>query len=227
MGIDPDPVLGWPRTPGFVCVQRARRSRDRTERRMLEEILLGNRSAVTAEEMCPHFGSVLQSTAASTSAATSGLGMDGGRVAQTAASPTPSNPRQSPSHSPAGWRCWPLYHLDLQSPTFHRQRLLQMQQELTEQQAAGQIEHFQRAHDAPEAIRSPASCRPAAFARTRFAAGWGGRSAGADPRNSPDGVGRASRPNTFGPSRRGDAYLVRNLIRASTPEGPHSARSRI
>jgi hypothetical protein len=39
----------------------------------------------------------------------------------------------------------PPFNLDLQSPTYQRQRLRSMQQTLAEQQTAGQIEHVQRA----------------------------------------------------------------------------------
>src|SRR5258708_18199792 len=48
----------------FACSVRA--VADRTERRMLEEVLLGNRSALTAEDVSTHFQPALQSAAART-----------------------------------------------------------------------------------------------------------------------------------------------------------------
>jgi hypothetical protein len=127
---------------GFACSIRA--VPDRIERRMLEEVLLGNRSAVTADDVAAHFQPALRSAAAkiarqhpaSNWMADESLKQQLCEVLKSSANATAFA---------CGLEILGPYPLDLQSPTFERQRLLQLQQELTEKQAAGQIEHFQRA----------------------------------------------------------------------------------
>lgn len=126
----------------FSCSARA--LPDPTERRMLEEVLLGPRYSLSDEEVANHFDAALRGAAQKagekhTAAEWTGDDSIQGEMIealQAAARPVAFG---------CGIELLPPFHLDLQSPSYQRQRLRAMQQGLAEQQAAGQIEHVQRA----------------------------------------------------------------------------------
>lgn len=116
---------------------------DRTERQMLEEILLDGRTSVSAEDVARHFFPALRGAA--------------GRVAQAHTAKEwleTDQPRQEFVEATkkeavrvafaCGLEVLPPFQADFQSATFERQRVRAMQQALVEKEAADQVEHFQR-----------------------------------------------------------------------------------
>jgi hypothetical protein len=116
---------------------------DRTERRMLEELLLDGRSALFGEDVARHFFDALRGAAA--------------RVAQShevKAWIETDAPRKElidaikaaavPVAFACGLEILPPFQTDFQSSSFERQRVRAMQQALVEKEAAGQVEHLQR-----------------------------------------------------------------------------------
>ncbi|HZL37881.1 MAG TPA: hypothetical protein VFC78_21365 [Tepidisphaeraceae bacterium] len=116
---------------------------DKTERRMLAEVLLNGRAAVVGEDVMRHFAPALRTAV--------------GRVAQTHSaslwleSDAPRRELIDALKSAAagvafacGIEVLPPFEAEVQSPTFERQRARAMQQQLAEKQAAGQVEHFAR-----------------------------------------------------------------------------------
>lgn len=129
------------------------------ERRMLEEVLLDHRPAVTVNDISAHFAGALRAAAA--------------RVAQQHAASAwvsdVSHQREliealKTSAASVAFACGlevlPPYQATVSSPSFERQRLRQMQQTLAEQQAAGQVEHFQRAADLMRQFESLRAATP-------------------------------------------------------------------
>jgi hypothetical protein len=131
---------------------------DRTERRMLEEVLLDGQVSVNAASVAAHFLSAMRSAAArvarqhpasdwvSNEACKQEL-IDALKIAATSVAFS------------CGVEILPPFQLDVQSPTFERQRLREMQQSLAEKQAAEQVEHF---HRAAELFKQYESLRAAA-----------------------------------------------------------------
>jgi hypothetical protein len=125
----------------FACSVRA--LPDATERRMLEEVLLGARYALSDEDVARHFEGAIR-TAASKSAQkhpASDWLANGSTSEMTEAI-------RSAAVAIAfdcGIELLPPFNLDLQSPTYQQQQLRAMQQALAEKHTAGQIEHVQRA----------------------------------------------------------------------------------
>lgn len=117
---------------------------DPTERRMLEEVLLGSRYSLSDDDVASHFEPALRAAAqkagekhtAAQWSADDALKSEMIEALQSAARPIAFG---------CGIELLPPFHLDLQSPSYQRQRLRAMQQGLAEQQSAGQIEHVQRA----------------------------------------------------------------------------------
>ena len=124
----------------FTCSARA--IPDPTERRMLEEVLLGSRYALMDEDLASHFEPALRSAA--------GKAAQGHAAAEWIGDDTKPQmidalrAAAKPIAFSCGIELLPPFNLDLQSPSFERQRLRSMQQALAEQQTAGQIEHVQR-----------------------------------------------------------------------------------
>ncbi len=117
---------------------------DRTERRMLEELLLEGRTTLSADDVARHFFTALRGAAT--------------RIAQAHDAQAwieTETPRKElidaikkaagPVAFASGVEFLPPFQADFQSPTFERQRVRAMQQALVEKEAAGQVEHFHRA----------------------------------------------------------------------------------
>lgn len=139
----------------FTC--SARVLPDPTERRMFEEVLLGARYALTDDDLAAHFERTLNPVAA--------------KVAEKHAAAEWSTEQFFPELTQAlrvaadkiafgcGVELLPPFQVEVQSPTYQRQRLRAMQQSLAEQQTAGQMEHF---HRAAELLKQFQSIRAAA-----------------------------------------------------------------
>jgi hypothetical protein len=116
---------------------------DPTERRMLQEVLLAGRHSVTDETLASHFAPALRGVAerfAEARPVAALLGDDGRRAAADAL-----RAAGKPVAFACGVELLPPFQVEAESPTLQQQRLRAMQRAAAEQQAAGQIEHFQRA----------------------------------------------------------------------------------
>jgi hypothetical protein len=118
---------------------------DPTERRMLQEVLLEGRISVTDESLVAHFTPALRAAAerfVETRAVSTLLDEDTRRAMAEAL-----RGAGKPVAFACGVDLLPPFHVDVESPTLQQQRLRSMQRAVAEQQAAGQLEHFQRAAD--------------------------------------------------------------------------------
>ena len=116
---------------------------DRTERRMLQELLLDGRTALFAEDVARHFFDALRGAAAKIAPrheAKDWLESDGPQAELVEGLKAAA----VPVAFACGLDVLPPFAVDLQSPSFERQRIRAMQQAVMEKEAAGQIEHFQR-----------------------------------------------------------------------------------
>jgi hypothetical protein len=116
---------------------------EKAERQMLAETFLGQRTTATADDVANHFSVPLRHAL-------------GGRVSNQPAGHW-LDPACKPeliellrsAARPVAFACGvellPPFDLSLESPTLERARLEQMQRELVERRAAGQVEHVQRA----------------------------------------------------------------------------------
>jgi len=126
---------------GFTCSARA--LPDTTERRMLEEILMGSRYAITDAEVSKHFEPRLHAAAAKAAQKHS--------VAEWMAEGTPAEMTEALRVAAVavafdcGVEVLPPFTLDLTSPSFQQQQMRARQHALAEQHTAEQVEHVQRA----------------------------------------------------------------------------------
>jgi hypothetical protein len=116
---------------------------DPTERRMLQEVLLQGNHSVTDQTVAAHFTPALRAAA----------------ERQAAAKPVSALLEEEEKNAACealraagkavafacGVELLPPFHVDAESPTLQQQRLRAVQRAAAEQQAAGQVEHFQRA----------------------------------------------------------------------------------
>jgi hypothetical protein len=127
----------------FACSVRA--VPDRIERRMLEEVLLSDgRSRVMAEDVVSHFLPQLRTAAlrvAHEHPASAWINDEAPKAAAVEALRTAANAVAFA----CGLEVLPPFHVDVRSESFERQQLRAAQQAMIERQAAGQVEHFQRA----------------------------------------------------------------------------------
>src|SRR5688572_11401993 len=141
----------------FTCSVRA--LSDPTERRMLEEVLLGPRTALRAEHVVTHFSPTLRAAAADQARARGAAAWlePGAKDALVAA----LKKAATQVAFSCGLEVLPPFQLDIESRSYAQEQSRQMQRRLAEQQAAGQVEHFTRAaellkrfqeirHSAPE-----------------------------------------------------------------------------
>ncbi|HEX4793422.1 MAG TPA: hypothetical protein VH370_06500 [Humisphaera sp.] len=119
---------------------------DRTERRMLEEVLLAGRASLSVADVTAHFQAALRAAAARAVEQQPAQQLLSDESLKQRLVDAMKNAAVAVAFA-CGLEVLPPYQLDLQSPTFERQRLLQMQQELERKQAQGQVEHFARAAD--------------------------------------------------------------------------------
>ena len=140
----------------FGCSARA--LPDATERKMLEEVLLGSRYALTDHDLAAHFEPTLVPIAAGvcekhTAAEWSGEDFKPQLVQALRAA-------ADAVAFGCGVELLPPFQIELQSPTYQRQRLRTMQQSLAEQHTAGQMEHAQRAAELLKQFQSIRAAAP-------------------------------------------------------------------
>jgi hypothetical protein len=127
----------------FSCSVRALEAD--ADRRMLEEVFLAVRQAISGDAVIAHFHNPLRTAAASACEK---------KTAADLLAPNGEAPAVDALKAAAnkvafacGLEVLPPFSLDLESPTFERQRVETLQRTLAEQRAAGQIEHFNKAAD--------------------------------------------------------------------------------
>lgn len=139
----------------FTCSVRA--LPDATERRMLEEVLLGSRYALSDEDVSRHFEGSIRSAAGK--AATRHTAPQWLADNSTAEMVEAIRSAAAALAFDCGIELLPPFSLDLQSPTYRQEQLRATQQALAEKQAAEQIEHV---HRAGELLKQFQSIRDAA-----------------------------------------------------------------
>ncbi len=118
---------------------------DPTEKKMLEEVLLGDRNAVSAAQVMAHFHPTLRAAAQK---ATRDQPAD--RVLADAGRGALCELLRKTSGDLAfgcGLEILPPIRIELDSPTLTKQQIVSMQRTLAEQESAGRVEHFQKAVD--------------------------------------------------------------------------------
>lgn len=140
----------------FTCSARA--LPDPIERRMFEEVLLGTRYSVTDEELAAHFQPALESAA--TKAAEQHTAAEWGDAPNRDQMLQTLRNASAPVAFGCGIELLPPFEVDLQSPSYQRQRVRAMQQGLAEKQAAGQMEHVQRAAELLKQFQSLRQAAP-------------------------------------------------------------------
>ena len=131
---------------------------DPTERRMLQEVLLQGQQSVTGETVAGHFTPALRGAAV--------------RVAEgrTVTALLEEDAKQSMAEAiraagkavafACGVELLPPFQVEAESPSLQQQRLRAMQRAAAEQQAAGQMEHFQRAAEMLKQFQSLRASAP-------------------------------------------------------------------
>ncbi len=118
---------------------------DPTEKKMLEEVLLGSRNSVSAAQVMAHFQPSLRAAAQK---ATKDLPAD--RVLADAGRGALCELLKKAAGDLAfgcGLELLPPIRIELDSPTLTQQQIVSMQRTLAEQESAGRVEHFQKAVD--------------------------------------------------------------------------------
>jgi hypothetical protein len=131
---------------------------DRTERRMFEEVLLGTRYALTADELATHFDPAIQSAARKISGNHRAEEWVEGHFTQGMTDAL--RDAAVPVAFGCGVEVLPPFQVDLQSASYQRQRQRALQQSLAEQQAAGRLEHVQRAAELLRQFQSLRAASP-------------------------------------------------------------------
>ena len=125
---------------------------------MLDEVLLDRREQVTGETISAHFERPLRAWLRSLleSKPVTEVLPDAGRQSildglKSAAKPVAFS---------CGLELLAPFHLDIESPGYQQERLREVQRGLTERQAAGQVEHFQRAAELLKQFQSLRASTP-------------------------------------------------------------------
>jgi hypothetical protein len=115
------------------------------ELRMLQDVLMGPRPALTAEDVARYFAPTLREAGVAT-AKDKGVEswLAGGEKDAFARALKAAADRAAFA---CGLELLPPFQVDLESPTFEQKRLKDLQRALAEQEAAGRVEHFNRAAD--------------------------------------------------------------------------------
>lgn len=140
----------------FTC--SARVLPDATERKMLEEVLLGSRYALTDDDLSAHFEPSLVSVAARVAEKHTAADWSGEQF-----KPELIQELRTAADAVAfgcGVELLPPFQVEVQSPSYQRQRLRTMQQSLAEQQTAGRMEHAQRATELLKQFQSIRAAAP-------------------------------------------------------------------
>jgi hypothetical protein len=131
---------------------------DPTERRMLQEVLLQGQHSVTDQTITAHFTPALRTAAerqVEAKPVAALLEEEGKRAACDALRAAGKAVAFA-----CGVELLPPFHADTQSPTLQQQRLRAVQRAAAEQQAAGQVEHFQRAAELLKQFRTLRASAP-------------------------------------------------------------------
>lgn len=125
----------------FACGVRA--IDDSTEIQMLQDVLIGSRACLTTDDVARHFGPSLRNAAV-------GVADDKGVEAWLSGNDKELfiDTLRAAAEKLAfacGIEILPPFQLDLESPSFEQKRLRDLQRSLAEQEAAGRVEHFNRA----------------------------------------------------------------------------------
>lgn len=125
----------------FTCSATA--LADATERRMLEEVFLGRGQAVTAEAVVAHFAPALRAAAGKVAGKHTAAEWVEGDLKQPMIDALREAAR-SVAFS-AGLEILAPFDVAFESPSFHSQKVEEMERTLAERRVAGQVEHFERA----------------------------------------------------------------------------------
>ena len=125
----------------FACSARA--VPDATERRMLEEVLLGSRYSLTDDDLARHFAPALRMASSQVARKHTAAQIVGDEV--NAEMTDALRSAAKPVAFACGIELLPPFEIELQSPSFERERLLARQRTLAEQQTAEQLGHVHRA----------------------------------------------------------------------------------
>ena len=125
----------------FACSARA--IADATEGRMLEEVLLGGRYCLTDDDLARHFAPALRTASNQVAQKHTASQLAGDEVKAEMTDALRSAAK--PVAFACGIELLPPFEIELQSPSFERERLRSMQRTLAEQQTAEQIQHVHRA----------------------------------------------------------------------------------
>jgi hypothetical protein len=131
---------------------------DPTERRMLQEVLLQGNHSVTGDTVAAHFTPGLRAAAgrAVESREVAALLEENGKSAVAEALRTAGKAVAFA----CGVEMLPPFQVEAESPSLQQQRLRSMQRAAAEQQAAGQMEHFQRAAEMLKQFQSLRAAAP-------------------------------------------------------------------
>ena len=131
---------------------------DPTERRMLQEVLLQGHHSVTDQTIVSHFTPALRGAAERVAAVrdVAVLLEEAGKQATLEALRTAGKAVAFA----CGVDLLPPFHVEAESPTLQQQRLRSMQRAAAEQQAAGQMEHLQRAGELLKQFQSLRASAP-------------------------------------------------------------------
>ena len=141
---------------GFTCSARA--LPDPTERKMFEEVLLGSRYALTDDDLAAHFERSIGPAAAKAAEKHTAAEWAGENFAGEL-----TDALRSAADAVAfgcGIELLSPFQVEVQSPTYQRQRMRAMQQSLAEQQTAGQMEHVSRAAELLKQFQSIRTAAP-------------------------------------------------------------------
>ncbi|MDB5294426.1 MAG: hypothetical protein JWO31_409 [Phycisphaerales bacterium] len=125
----------------------ARAVNEPAELRMLQDVLMGPRPALSADDVARYLGPTLRDAGAAVSkdkGAEAWLAGGGGARDALAAALRAAADRAAFA---CGLELLPPFQLELDSPSFERRRQQELQRALAEQEAAGRVEHFNRAAD--------------------------------------------------------------------------------
>lgn len=126
----------------FSCGVRA--VDDPAEKQMLQDVLMGSRPAATLDDVMRYMQATLREAAIASAREKGAQAWLSGEKDALAADLRRAGEKAAFA---AGIELLAPFQLDLESPSFEQQRLKDLQRTLAEQEAAGRVEHFNRAAD--------------------------------------------------------------------------------
>jgi len=124
----------------FSCGVRA--LNEPAELEMLQNVLMGSRAAVTADDVCRYMQPTLREAAA---AAVKDKGIEAWLADDKEQLVAEIRKAGERAAFASGIELLPPFQMDVQSASFEQKRLKDLQRTLAEQEAAGRVEHFNRA----------------------------------------------------------------------------------